>query len=256
MTGDEATIRTSIEGAVGTIVIDNPRRRNAMTLDMYASIPPAVDRLTGRPGLRVVVLRGRGDDAFGAGSDISEFRELRTGDRAERYNAIEAAAAHTLAAIPVPVIACIHGSCMGGGVGLALCADLRYAADDARFALTPAKLGVGFPPDAMARLVAVVGAARAKELVFTARVIDAHEAARIGLVHAVVAKADLDEHVAEVAASIARLAPLTLRAAKLTVDDPGGPATRDAIAGCFRSDDYAEGIRAYLERRSPRFTGT
>lgn len=249
-------ITTHVDGPVGTLVIDNPARRNAMDLAMYAAVPDAVASLLAHDGLRVVVLRGSGDRAFGAGSDITEFETERWGDAADRYNATEAAAARAIEQIPVPVIAAIHGACMGGGVGLALCADVRYAADDARFAVTPGKLGVGYPPDAMGRLVAVVGPARAKELVFTARVIDAVEAERIGLVNAVVAKADLDAHVAQVAAEMAKLAPLALHAAKLAAADPHAPEAIDAARRCFRSDDYAEGIRAHREKRAPVFRGT
>ncbi|HEX7096937.1 MAG TPA: enoyl-CoA hydratase-related protein [Acidimicrobiales bacterium] len=248
-------ITTHLDGAVGTLVIDNPTRRNAMNLSMYAAVPDAVSSLLAHDDLRVVVLRGAGDAAFGAGSDITEFAEHRWGDAAERYNQIEAAAARAIEDIPVPVIAAIHGACMGGGVGLALCADLRYAADDARFAVTPGKLGVGYPPDAMSRLVAAVGEARAKELVFTARVIDAAQAERYGLVNAVVPKAELDAHIASVAAEIAKLAPLSLRAAKLAVREPHSAATADAVRRCFSSDDYAEGIRSHAEKRTPVFRG-
>jgi enoyl-CoA hydratase/carnithine racemase len=253
MTG---TVRASLDGPVGTLLLDNPARRNAMTLAMSAAVPDAVATLLASPALRVVILRGAGDEAFGAGSDISEFATERTGDAARHYNATEEAAAYAIASIPVPVIAEIHGPCMGGGVGLALCADLRYAADDARFAVTPAKLGVGYPVESMRRLVAAIGAPRAKDLVLTARVIDAAAAGRIGLVHEVVPRDALAGHVAAVAESICSLAPLTLRAAKLAIDHPDDHRSTAAVTECYESDDYAEGIRAYLEKRSPRFTGS
>jgi enoyl-CoA hydratase/carnithine racemase len=249
-------IRTRLDGPVGTLLIDNPARRNAMDLAMYAAVPDAVHELLAHDELRVVVLRGAGDKAFGAGSDITEFPTQRTGAAAAHYNATEAAAALAIESIPVPVLALIHGACMGGGVGLALCADLRYAADDARFGVTPAKLGVGYPPDSMARLVHAVGPARAKELVFTARVLGAPEAAQIGLVNAVVPKAELDAHVASVAANIAALAPLTLRAAKLAAaSNVDAGVVDEAVARCYASADFAEGIRAHGEKRTPRFEG-
>jgi enoyl-CoA hydratase/carnithine racemase len=248
-------IRTHVDGPVGTLLIDNPARRNAMDLAMYAAVPNAVAELLAHEELRVVVLRGAGDVAFGAGSDISEFVTQRTGVAAVHYNATEAAAARAIETIPVPVLAAIHGPCMGGGVGLALCADVRYAADDARFGITPAKLGVGYPPDSMARLVATIGPARAKELVFTARVIDAVEAEHVGLVNRVVPKAELDEIVASIAQAIAELAPLTLHAAKLAVAAEDEDAIDDAVARCYASADFLEGIAAHTEKRAPRFSG-
>jgi enoyl-CoA hydratase/carnithine racemase len=248
-------VRATVEGAIGTLVLDNPARRNAMDLAMYAAVPGAVASLLANPSVRVVILRGAGERAFGAGSDISEFREKRTGDAARAYNETEAAAAHAIESIPVPVLALVHGACMGGGVGLALCADVRFASDDARFAVTPAKLGVGYPPDAMARLVAAVSAPRAMELVFTARVIDAPEAERIGLVNGVLPKADLDAHVASVAAAIAQLAPLTLRAAKAAVRDPRSADAAAQALRCYASADFLEGIDAHAAKRAPRFEG-
>ena len=190
------TVRASIDGSVAHLIIDNPARRNAMSLDMYAAVPDAVRAIIESPAVRVVVLRGEGDVAFGAGSDISEFTEKRTGRGALHYNAVEERAVQAIEAIRVPVLALVHGPCMGGGAGMALCADIRFAADDATFAIPPAKLGVGYPATSTARLQAAVGASRAKDLIFSGRVIDANEALRIGMVDAVVAKDALDAHVA------------------------------------------------------------
>ena len=255
MTTATGRVRTEVDGSIGYLFIDNEPRRNAMNLAMYAAVPAAVATLTAHDALRVVVLRGAGDAAFGAGSDISEFATKRMGPEAAVYNQIEAAAARSIESIAVPVVALIHGSCMGGGIGLALCADIRYAADDAKFAVTPGKLGVGYPPDSMARLVATVGLTAAKELVLTARTIDASEAQTIGFISTVVAKADLDDFVTARCAQIAALAPLTLQAAKLAATDPGGEATAAAVARCYSSADYGEGIAAYQSRRPPTFLG-
>ncbi len=252
MTG---TVRAHINGVVATLVIDNAERHNAMSLAMYAAVPDAVRSIVDKPAVRAVILRGAGDVAFGAGSDISEFPERRTGAAAVVYNEIEERAVRAIEAIAVPVLALIHGPCMGGGAGMALCADIRFAADDATFAVPPSKLGVGYPAPSTARLRAVVGVSRAKDLIFSGRVIDASEARRIGLVDFVVAKDDLDDHVAAYAAQITRNAPLTIAAAKLALDHGNTVATQAAIDACYSSADYAEGISAFGEKRHPRFEG-
>ena len=255
-------MRTERDGPLSWIVIDNPARRNAMDLAMYAAIPGAVAAAIADPQTRVVVLRGAGDEAFGAGSDISEFAERRIGADAVEYNRVEHEATEALAAIPLPVLAMIHGPCMGGGAGLALTADLRYAADDASFAFPPAKLGIGYPVDATERLRTAVGPSVAKELLFTGRVLDAHEALRVGLVNAVAASSELEQTVRATAATLTRNAPLTITAAKTVVDQLGRPAAdRDhaamerAVQRCYDSGDYREGIQAFLDKRRPTFRG-
>jgi enoyl-CoA hydratase len=257
----DGAVRTSVEGSVGTLVLDDPTRRNATSYAMYAAIPAAVEALA-TAGVRAIVLRGAGDEAFGAGSNIAEFAERRTGPAAQIYNAVEAAAAHALESLSVPVIALIHGPCMGGGLGLALCADLRYAADDAVFATPPARLGIGYPIDGAARLRAAIGAARATEMLLTARRIDAAEAAAIGLIHGVRPKVELDGYVGETARSLTRLAPLTLAAAKASLRSLDHPGNHELAAiaerlvdGCYASADYAEGIAAFFEKRRPNFVG-
>jgi enoyl-CoA hydratase/carnithine racemase len=246
-----ATIRSESLGAVGKLLISNADKHNAMTLGMYEKLPEAVAELA---GTRVVILSGEGTKAFGAGSDISEFKEKRMGAKAAgEYSTVERNATDALLAISSPVIAAIHGPCMGGGLNLALAADVRYCADDAKFAVPPGKLGIGYPLELMELLVRTVGRSTAKELVFTAKVINAEEALRIGLVNAVVPKADLDDYVHAVANDMAKLAPLTLRAAKLACDQLDGAG--QACEECYESHDYIEGIEAFMGRRAPEFEG-
>ena len=250
------------EGELAWLVFDHVARRNAITAGMWRAIPALARELDADDGVRVVVMRGAGEDAFVSGADISEFDERRTGARAAEYDRQNGAAFEALSRIRKPVLAMVHGFCIGGGCALALTADVRYAADDARFAIPAGRLGLGYATSGLETLVRTVGTAAARELFFTARRYDAREALRIGLVNAVLPKAELETRVRETAEAIARNAPLTLRAAKTAfVEIARPPAERDlaavddAIARCFASADYAEGVRAFLAKRPPRFEG-
>lgn len=230
-----------------------------MNSAMYKQVPGAINAVLANSAIRCVILRGAGTEAFGAGSDITEFPDRRTGDQAGHFDSSEHLAWRSIESIPVPVIAAIHGPCMGGAIAIALHADIRIAADDARFSVPPAKLGLAYPPPAVDRLVHLVGPSMAKLLLYSARIIDAAEALRIGLVDEVVAKTKLDTYVADLTKRIGGLSPLSIRAAKLAVDSISNTELRDesrqAVAVCYSSSDFREGVKAFMEKRRPIFQG-
>lgn len=253
-------ITHSIQAHVATIVITNEARYNAMTLSMWKELTDLLTLLKSDDAVRVVVLRGFGDRAFVSGADISEFDAQRSSaDGVAAYDRAVDNAQTALAQFPRPVIAAISGICYGGGLGLALACDLRYASPSAKFRMPVAKLGLGYALKGVKRMVDILGAPNASELFFTARVCDAQEALRIGLINSV--HEDIFEQSESVAAQIAGNAPLTIFAAKLAIKtvlanqpDTEVAAVAVAVKTCFGSADYAEGRKAFAEKRVPVFT--
>jgi enoyl-CoA hydratase/carnithine racemase len=250
------------EGGLLWITFDNEARMNALDKAMWSALPGLIAEAEQSDGVRVVILRGAGTRAFSAGADISEFDQERTGASAKAYDALNQAAFEAVRHCGKPTIATISGFCLGGGLELALCCDMRLAAEGSEFAIPAARLGIGYNPRWFAPLLAAVSPAFAKEMLFTGKRYSAKEAQTSGLVNRVVGQRSLETETRALADAIAENAPLAIHAAKRTVDahlrTPGEAelAALDALVeACFESADYAEGRAAFREKRKPKFTG-
>jgi enoyl-CoA hydratase/carnithine racemase len=248
------------DGAVATVVLNRPDSHNAITLEMYKAIPALFASLDTDESVKVVVVRGAGTKAFASGADISEFEEVRgNADSAKAYNQRVAAAERAIEGVNKPTIALIHGYCIGGGCGLALSCDLRFGDDRTRMAITPAKLGLVYSLESTKRLVDLVGPARTKWILMSGQQIGAEQAQRLGLLDELSTVEDLDKITYDFAQLLTTRAQFSVRAAKSIVgrilsgqveDDEKTTELRNSS---FDTEDYAEGVRAFLEKRTPRF---
>jgi enoyl-CoA hydratase len=248
---------------IGLITFNNPEKRNAISLEMWQGLVNALVELRDDPDVRVVIMAGAGDRAFVSGADVSQFEKARhNAEASEEYSRRSAGQGAILAEYPKPTIACIRGLCLGGGLQVAMLADIRIAGESSEFGFPAAKLGLAYGYNDLSRLVSLVGPSWTKLLMYTGMRIDSAEALRIDAINRVVPDAELWHATIEIARTISGNAPLAIEAAKITITqvlkDPGMRdmgAIQEIAAACMDSDDAREGRQAFMEKRRPHFTG-
>ena len=251
------------QGPVGWLTFNNPARRNAISIDMWEAIPKVLDRFEQDSEVRVIVLKGEGDKAFVSGADVSQYEKQRSSaEGIQYYEEIAGRVAERLQSCDKVIIVMIRGYCLGAGVNIALCCDLRIAAEDAKLGIPAAKLGLGYRAASLKNLIDIIGPAYAREVLITGRHFSAGEAKAMGLVHRAVPVAELESLVLEYCAMISENAPLTIRASKRVVRELlklssafDAEACAALVKQCFESQDYIEGRRAFMEKRKPVFQG-
>jgi enoyl-CoA hydratase/carnithine racemase len=251
------------DDGIGFITFNQPEKRNAMSVEMWQGLGEIIDDFAADDGVRVVVMTGAGGKAFVSGADISQFEKRRaTADAQAEYTALTGAGRAKLAAFAKPVIASIRGFCMGGGLAIAMQADLRIASAVSEFGIPAAKLGIAYGFDGLRTLVQLVGPAHARMILYTGTRIGAAEAERIGLINQAVADDKLEDVVLDIARTIAGNAPLSVAASKVCIDnilkdpaDRNDSAVTTAARACMESEDYREGRTAFMEKRKPQFQG-
>ncbi len=256
-------MQAHVDNGVGWMIFNNPARHNALSLEMWQGIGDILEHYADNDEVRVVVMRGAGGKAFVSGADISEFDDKRSNAaQEEQYSAIAGRATRWLSKLTKPLIALIEGYCIGGGLATALAADIRIATPDSKFGIPAAKLGLGYGYEGLAKLARIVGPSRARDIMFSARFMEAEEALGMGLINFIESRDDIESACIAYAERVAGNAPLTVMAAKASLDawERGGrenevDAVRAQIEACFDSEDYKEGRRAFGEKRPPRFQG-
>jgi enoyl-CoA hydratase len=256
-------VETWLDQTTLHIRFNNVARHNALSVDMWEAVPVLLSQAEQDMRVRLVVFSGAGEKAFVSGADISQFEDMRAAKEAvTRYEQMAETALMSIYNFPKPTLACIRGYCIGGGVNVAISCDMRIAASDAVFSVPAAKLGLGYRYSAMKNLVDLIGPGAAKDLFFTARRLDAQEALQLGLISRVCETEKLPELLSEYTSALAANAPITIAAAKAITKEILKPSPeldlalcQQLIRNCFESADYAEGRKAFMEKRKPIFKG-
>lgn len=252
-----------VKDGVGYITFNNPEKHNAVSIEMWDALEQILDGFSSSKDIRVIVLNGAGGKAFVSGADISKFDKERSSKEAVlSYNKRTQKVYENLETFPKPTIAMIDGYCIGGGLNLAVCCDIRICSEKSKFAMPAAKLSLGYPFSSIKRLFDVMGPGMAKHFMFTAEKISASEALACGLVQKLVSEDSIDSYVKDYALNIANNAPLTIKAMKqIGIEISKNSDERDLLlceklaSACFDSEDYKEGRKAFMEKRKPNFQG-
>ena len=255
----DGEVRYGRDGEIATVIFDRPAARNAMTWRMYEQLGEACAQIRMEDGLRVAVFRGAGGKAFIAGTDIAQFRAFRGGDDGIAYEEKMEAILAGVEALPVPTLAVIEGFAIGGGLAIAAACDLRIATPGSRFGVPIARtLGNCLSIANYARLVAALGASRAKRMLLLAENLSAEEALAAGFLGEIVEAEELDRRVAELCSRLAQHAPITMRVSKEAIGrllHANLPDGDDLVRACYGSDDFRLGVEAFVDKREPRWTG-
>ena len=246
---------------IGWLIFNNPDRHNALSLEMWKGIGDAFEQFNDANDVRAVIMRGAGGKAFVSGADISEFdKERANALQRETYGEVAGRATHWLNKFEKPLIALVEGYCIGGGLATALSADIRFASPDSKFGIPAAKLGLGYEYEGLAKLARVVGPSRARDIMFSARFMEAEEALAMGLINFIVSRDKIQDSCVEYASLVAANAPLTVKAAKAALNawERGGEEkevvlVKELVDACFNSEDYKEGRRAFGAKEKPQF---